>query len=67
MISLTGVRVPPAPKFGQQVRVAGKIEMEEMVKWGRQLQKTLELYQTALIELQTENTALAARITALEP
>jgi hypothetical protein len=67
MTSLTGVRVPPAPKFGQQASVAGKVEMEEIVKWGRQLQKTLELYQTALIELQTENVALTARITALEP
>ena len=59
--------VPPGVKFGQDVRVAGRIEMEEIVKYTRLLQKTLELYQNAIIELQTEITTLQGRVTALEP
>lgn len=66
MTSLKDFRPPPAPKFGQDTRVAGRVEMEEIVKYGRTLQKTFELLQTAIIELQTENAALKDRVTALE-
>lgn len=50
--------VPPGVKFGQDVRVAGRIEMEEIVKYTRLLQKTLELQQAAIIELQERVVAL---------
>jgi hypothetical protein len=35
MTSLKDFRPPPAPKFGQDTRVAGRVEMEEIVKYGR--------------------------------
>lgn len=52
MIDLSENRVPLAPKFDQNARVAGKTEMQELVKYGRQLQKCLETLQSAIIDLQ---------------
>lgn len=60
MIDLTQVRVPPGVKFDQTSRVMGRIEMEELVKYTRLLQKTLEVYQAALIELQERVAVLEA-------
>ena len=58
MIALDGLKIPIAPKFGQEVKVAGRPEMEEIVKHGRQLQKTLETLQAAIVDLQTRVGAL---------
>jgi hypothetical protein len=58
MTDLTQNLVPPGVKFDQTSRVMGRIEMEEIVKYTRLLQKTLETYQAAIIELQGKVTEL---------
>lgn len=58
MTDLSQHRVPPGVKFDQTSRVMGRTEMEEIVKYTRLLQKTLEVQQAAIIELQQKVVAL---------
>lgn len=60
MIDLTQHRVPPGVRFDQTSRVMGRKDMEELIKYTRLLQSTLEVHQRAIIELQE-------RLVELEP